>query len=134
MEDGVCSLAFGHRAIPAQLVDIEDETPDGAVFTNEEARDRGLFHSGQRDPTLINPRPNKGNWQERQAKRVKTGKEAVLQMLGFDEDEDEIAEEEDDEDDGGGHSRTTSRGNPFILSSCAKAAKDVMMILIKIFL
>ena len=122
MEECVCSLAFGHRAIPAQLVDIEDETPDGAAFTNEEARYRGLFHSEQGDPTLINPRSNKGNWQERQAKRVKTGKEAVLQMLGFDEDEDEIVDEDDEEDDGGGHSHTL-RGNPFVLSSCAISRK-----------
>ena len=107
MEHGVGSMAFGHRAIPAQLVDIEDETPDGAVFTNEEARDHGLFHCGQRDPTLINPRHNKGNWQERQAKRVKTGKEAVLHMVCFDgEDEDEIVEDEDDEDDGGNSRHT----------------------------
>ena len=123
MEDGVCSLAFGHRGIPAQLEDIEDETSDGAVFTNEEARDHGLFHSGQRDPTLINPPHNMCNWQVRQVKRVKTGKEAVLQMLGFDgEDEDEIVEEEEDDEDGGGDSRT-SRGNPFILSSCAESRK-----------
>ena len=122
MEDGVCSLAFGHRAIPAQLVDIEDETPDGAVFTNEEARDRGLFHSGHRDPTLINSRPN-CIWLERQAKRVKTGKDAIAEMLGFDDEEDEIAEDDDEEDDGGGRSRTTSRGNPFILSSCAESRK-----------
>ena len=121
MEDDVCSLAFGHRAIPAQLVDIEHEKPDGAVFTNEEARDHGLFHSGQRDTTLINPRPM-CIWQERQAKRVKTGKDAIAEMLGFDEDEDEIVDEEDDEDDGGDSSRT-SRVNPFILSSCAESRK-----------
>ena len=44
-------------------------------------------------------------------------------MLGFDEeDEDEIVEEEDDEDDVH-HSRTKSRGNPFILSSCSVTPK-----------
>ena len=118
MEDGVCSLAFGHRDIPARQVDIEDETPAGVVLTNEEGRERGIIRRGQRDPTLINQRP-KCIWQDRQSKRVKTGKENVRQMLGFDEDEDELAEDDDEEDDGGGHSSTTSRGNPFILSSCS---------------
>ena len=55
-------------------------------------------------------------------KRVKTAKDTVLEMLGFDEDEEEIAEEDDDQDDGG-HSRTTSRGKPFIHSSCAERSK-----------
>ena len=122
MEDGVSSLAFGHRDIPARQVDIVDETPAGVVLSNEEARGRGLFHSGQRDPTLINSRP-KCIWLERHSKRVKTGKENVRQMLGFDEEEDEIAEDDDEEDDSGGRSRTTSRGNPFILSSCAESRK-----------
>ena len=122
MEDGVTSLAFGHRDIPARQVDIEDETPGGVVLTNEEGRERGLFRRGQRDPTLINSR-RKCIWQERQTKRVKTGKEDVSEMLGFDEeDENDIVEEDDDEDEGG-LSRSTSRGNPFILSSCAESRK-----------
>ena len=104
-------------------MDIEDETTAGVVLSNEEARGRGLFHSGQRDPTLINSRP-KCIWQDRQSKRVKTGKENVRQMLGFYEEEDEIAEDDDEEDDGGGgRSRTTSRRNLFILSSCAESRK-----------
>ena len=115
-------MAFGHRDIPARQVDIEDETPRGVVLTNEEGRERGLFNRGQRDPTLINPRP-KCIWQERQSKRVKTAKDTVLEMLGFDEDEEEIAEEDDEDQDDGGHSRTTSRGNQFILSSCAVSRK-----------
>ena len=116
-------MAFGHRAIPARVVDIEDDTPGDLIITSEEARARGILVTRQPDPTLVNPRPYKCFWQERQAKRVKTGKEAVLEMLGFDEDEDEIVEDdEDDEDDGGGHSRT-SRGNPFILTSYAVSRK-----------
>ena len=115
-------MAFGHRDIPARQVDIEDETPAGVVLTNEEGRERGIIRTGQRDPTLINSRPN-CIWLERHSKRVKTGKENVRQMLGFDEEEDEIAEDDDEEDDGGGRSRTTSRGNPFILSSCAESRK-----------
>ena len=121
MEDGVCSLAFGHRDIQARQVDIEDETPAGVVLTNEEGRERGIIRRGQRDPTLINPRPN-FIWQERHSKRVKTAKDTVLEMLAFhEEDEDELAEDDDEEDDGSGRSRTTSRGNPFILSSCAES-------------
>ena len=123
MEDGVTSLAFGHRDIPARQVDIEDETPGGVVLTNAEGRERGLFHNGQRDPTLINSRPT-CIWQERQSKRVKTAKDTVLEMLGFnDEDEEEIAEEDDEDEVCGGRSRTTSRGNPYILSSCAESRK-----------
>ena len=122
MEDCVSSFAFGHRAIPARLVDIEDDTGAGVVLTNQEGRERGLFRNGQRDPTLINPRPT-CIWQERQSKRVKTAKENVRLMLGFDdEDENEIVDAEDEEDDGG-NSRTTSRGNQFILSACAVSRK-----------
>ena len=119
MEDRVGSLAFGHRAIPARVVDIEDDTPGDLILTSEEAGARGILVTRQPDPTLLNLRPNKCFWQERQAKRVKTGKEAVLEMLGFgEEDEDEIVEDEED----GGHSRT-ARGNPFILSACALSRK-----------
>ena len=110
-------MAFGHRDIPARLVDIEDDAPGEVVLSNEEARGRGLFKSGQRDQTLINSRP-KCIWQERQTKRVKTGKEAVHQMLGFDEEDEAEEILEDDDEDDGVHSRT-SRGNPFILSLCA---------------
>ena len=121
MEDGAGSLAFGHRAIPARQVDIEDETPGDMIITSEEARARDIVVPRRPDPTLLNPRPNKNIWKDRQAKRVKTGKDAIAVMLGFDEDE--IDEDDvDDEDDSGGHSRT-SRGNPFILSSCAVSRK-----------
>ena len=55
---------------------------------------------------------------------MKTGKEAILEMLGFgEEDEDEIVEDDEDDEDERGNSRTTSRGNPFILSSCAVSRK-----------
>ena len=115
MEDGAASLAFGHRAIPARQVDIEDETPGDLILTSEEARARGIVMPRRPDPTLLNPRPNKNMWKDRQAKRKKTGQDAIYKMLGFDEDEeDEIAE--DDE-------RGSSRGNPFILTSCAVSRK-----------
>jgi len=118
MEDGAASLAFGHRAIPARQVDIEDETPGDLILTSEEARARGIVMPRRPDPTLLNPRPNKNMWKDRQAKRKKTGQDAIYKMLGFDEDEeDEIAE--DDEDD----ERGSSRGNPFILTSCAVSRK-----------
>ena len=124
MEDGAASLAFGHRAIPARQVDIEDETPGDLILTSEEARARGIRVPRRPDPTLLNPRPNKNMWKDRQAKRVKTGKDAIAEMLGFDEEEDEIDEDnEDDEDDERGSSRRTSRGNPFILTSCAVSRK-----------
>ena len=121
MEDGAGSLAFGHRAIPARQVDIEDDTPGDLILTSEEARARGILVPRPFDPSLLNPRPNKNIWKERQAKRVKTGQEAVRQMLGFDEEEEEI--EEDDDEDERGSSRRTSHGNPFILSSCAVSRK-----------
>ena len=120
MEDGAASLAFGHRAIPARQVDIEDDTPGDLILTSEEARARGIVVPRRPDPTFLNPRPNKNIWKDRQAKRKKTGQDSILAMLRFDEDEIEI--EEDDEDDSGGHSRT-SRGNPFILTSCAVSRK-----------
>ena len=121
MEDGAGSLAFGHRAIPARQVDLEDETVGDLIITSEEARARGIMVPRRPDPTLLNPRPNKNIWKDRQAKRVKTGQEAVRQMLGFDEEEDDIAE--DDDEDERGSSRRTSHGNPFILSSCAVSRK-----------
>ena len=117
MEDGAASLAFGHRAIPARQGDIEDETPGDLILTSEEARARGIVLPRRPDPTLLNPRPNKNIWKDRQAKRKKTGKDAIAEMLGFDEDQDEI--DEDDEDD----ERGSSRGNPFILTSCAVSRK-----------
>ena len=124
MEDGAGSLAFGHRAIPARQVDIEGETPGDTIITSEEARARGIIVPRQPDPTLLNPRPNKNIWKDRQAKRKKTSKDAIFEMLGFDEAEDEIdADDEDDEDDERGSSRRTSRSNPFILSSCAVSRK-----------
>ena len=118
MEDGAASLAFGHRAIRARQVDIEDETPGDLIITSEEARARGIVLPRRPDPSLLNPRPNKNMWKDRQAKRKKTGQEAVRQMLGFDEEEEEIAEDEEDED-----ARGSSRGNPFILTSCAVSRK-----------
>ena len=121
MEDGAASLAFGHRAIPARQVDIEDETPGDMIITSEEARARDIVVPRRPDPTLLNPRPNKNIWKDRQAKRVKNGKDAIFEMLGFDEDEEEI--DEDDEDDERGSSRRTSHGNPFILTSCAVSRK-----------
>ena len=121
MEDGAGSLAFGHRAIPARQVDIEDDTPGDLIITSEEARARGILVPRPFDPSLLNPRPNKNIWKDRQAKRVKTGQEAVRQMLGFDEEEEEIAEDEEEDDDE--DERGSSRGNPFILTSCAVSRK-----------
>ena len=121
MEDGAASLAFGHRAIPARQEDIEDETPGDMIITSEEASARGIVVPRRPHPTLLNPRPNKNIWKDRQAKRVKNGKDAIFEMLGFDEDEEEI--DEDDEDDERGSSRRTSHGNPFILTSCAVSRK-----------
>ena len=114
-------MAFGHRAIPARQVDIEDDTPGDLIITSKEARARGILVPRRPDPTLLNPRPNKNMWKDRQAKRKKTGQEAVRQMLGFDEEEEEIAEDEEEDDDE--DERGSSRGNPFILTSCAVSRK-----------
>ena len=55
---------------------------------------------------------------------MKTNKDAIFEMLGFgEEDEDKIGEYDEEDEDERGNSRTTSRGNPFILSSCAVSRK-----------
>ena len=106
------------------MVDIEDETPGDLIITSEEARARGIIVPRQPDPTLLNPRPSKCTFKDRQAKRVKTNNDAIFEMLGFgEEDEDEIGEDDEDDEDERGNSRTTSRGNPFILTSCAFSRK-----------
>ena len=47
-------------------------------------------------------------------KRIKTAKESSLEMLALEDGDDEKVEKEEDEPD---NSRSTSRGNHFILTS-----------------
>jgi len=87
------------------------------VLTNQQGRARGVVNSGQRDPSLINPRPPKCVWQQRKDKRFENAKQQVLDELGFGDGEDDVIvdddEEEDDEDEPSRRHR-----NPFIIDMC----------------
>ena len=61
LEDGMNSLAFRHKDIPARVTDIEDDAQDGVVMTREDAvRDYGrrlAVSDRGRDEKLQNPCP-----------------------------------------------------------------------------
>ena len=50
-------------------------------------------------------------------------KDSLRDQLGFDDDEENLDDDEDDDDDTDGGARTTSRSNPFILTSCSVSRK-----------
>ena len=60
---------------------------------------------------------------ERRHQRVTNAKDYLRDQLGFVDDDENLDDEEDDDDDNDGGARTTSRSNPFILTSCSVSRK-----------
>ena len=60
---------------------------------------------------------------ERRQQRVTNAKDSLREQLGFDEDDENLDDDDDDNDDNDGGARTTSRSNPFILTSCSVSRK-----------
>ena len=122
LEDSISSLAFGHHDIPTQIENIDDGEPDAVILGHGEAVDRGIVLRPAADPTLANPRPCL--WMERRQQRVTNAKDFLREQLGFDDGDEEIVDnDEDEDDDNDGGARTTSRSNPFILTSCIVSRK-----------
>ena len=127
LEDGIHSLAYGHRDIPARVVDVVDEAEDGRVMVPEEAREEGIRvpHRLPEDPTLTNPNRPRCIWQQRREQRVRDGRQEVREQLGFADDEDDddaaldVDDEEEEEEEDAAPPRTHSHSNPYILDSCA---------------
>ena len=125
LEDGVNSLAFGHKDIPVRVEDVDEDEQGGngeVVVTRAEAREQGIL--AQRHPddaAAANPRPP-CIWQQRRRQRVENAKDYIRTQLGFGEDDDDVDEDEledsdgDEEDEGAQGTRTAPR-NPFILDS-----------------
>ena len=107
LEDGITSLAFGHRDIPAQLVDVEDGGLGETILTHDEAVERRISTFVPREQ---NPRPP-CIWEEQRKKRLLEAKELLRADLGLDDDE-EIEDDEDPEDD---DTHNTRPPNGFIL-------------------
>ena len=118
-------MAFGHKNIPTQVVDIDEGEDDGeAVLTHAEALARGILAQRQPDEAAeVIPRPP-CIWKERRKQRVENAQEFIRQQLGFGEDgdEDEVVETDDDDEEEEEEREAPTRGgrrrNPFIDSEC----------------
>ena len=106
LEDGIISLAFGHRDIPAQVVDVEDGCLCETILTHDEAVERRITTFVPREQ---NHRPP-WIWEERRKKRLLDAKELLSVDLGLEDDE-EIENEGPEDDD----THNTLPANGFIL-------------------
>lgn len=112
------TLAYGHKDIPAHVLDDDGDRETRVILTNQEACARGLG--------------SRYIYRSRRSERVQTRRqptlaESALRMMGMIEsDEEDQGEEEDDDDEDMENdidSSSTRSNNPFILSGCSVSRK-----------
>ena len=129
LEDGIHTLAFGHKNITVRVDDLE-VGPELNVITHVEAVENSIVSDHRRDPADVQPRPSKTAFRsDRGSKKLSSAKARLFANLGF-EDENEEQENFEDENLNHMHDDTSSEeseeentrdrhSNPYILSGCS---------------
>ena len=100
MDDGIHTLAYGHKAITTKVESIW-EGPELLLMSADEAKSKGLHPSRRIDPNMIQPRaPMMSYWKARSKTALDKAKKRILEGMTGDKpaaNNDESDESSDEE-------------------------------------
>ena len=99
MDDGIHTLAYGHKDITAKVVSIW-QGPELFLMSADEAKSKGLHPSHQLDPNMVQPgAPKISFWKARSKTALDKAKKQILEGVAGEEHAATKVESDDSDDD-----------------------------------
>ena len=121
MDDGIHSLAYGHKDITSKVESIW-EGPELFLMSADEAKSKGLHPSHPLDPNMVQPRaPKQSVWQARSKTALDKAKKRILEgMTG-----DKPAAIKDESDESSDEEATSKHKTPLSYHSTTALSLDL---------
>ena len=121
MDDGIHTLAYGHKDLTSKVVSIW-EGPEIFIMSADEAKSKGLHPSHPIDPNMMQPRaPKMSVWKERSKIAFDKSKKRILEGMSCDKPTaiNDVSDESSDEE------ATSKHKTPLISHSTTALSLDL---------